>query len=212
MLRVLVIALVALVGAMMLFRGNGPMSPESIARMGAANNTEHSATVLDTPRPLPAVELVDQHGTPFSITDLAGTPVLVFFGFTNCPDICPTTLDVLARAVQTLAESDASAVPEVLFVSVDPTRDTPARIGTYIAAFDDRFHGATAAEAELQPLLSALSVSVHKEVHEGEAYNVVHNGTVYVLNRAGEWAAIFGGSSHDANRIADSMRSLQAQL
>lgn len=215
MLRILVVALVALVGAMLLFRGSGPMNPESMARLASQNSETGnalSATVLPETRPLPAVAFIDQHGAPFAFSDLAGNPVLVFFGFTHCPDICPLTLSVLARAMDQLRAVDADSVPDVVFVSVDPERDTPEQIASYLAAFDENFIGITAADAELQPLLSTLGVTVHREDHDGETYNVVHNGTVYVLNRAGEWAALFGGSSHDADSIATTMRSLQTQL
>jgi phosphatidylserine decarboxylase len=123
------------------------------------------ATVLDAPRALPAVALTDKNGQPFSIGNLAGQPALVFFGFTHCPDICPLTLVVLAEALKSLR--DEQAAPKVLFVSVDPGRDTPELIKAYVEAFDPEFLGATADEASLAPLIAALGVSVHKERQGG---------------------------------------------
>ena len=199
LLRVLVVALVVLVAALMLMPRPGDVAPEVTV-----------ATVLDAPRPLPSVALIDQNGEPFAIDDLAGTPVLVFFGFTHCPDICPLTLAVLAQAMDSLRAE--TAAPAVLFISVDPARDTPELIKTYVAAFDAGFIGATADEATLAPLIDALGVSVHK-VSQGEAaYNVVHNGTVYVLDSDGRWFAIFGGSEHRAEDIVTDYRALRGRL
>lgn len=168
------------------------------------------ATVLDAPRALPAVAMVDQDGEPFTIGDLAGRPTLVFFGFTHCPDICPLTLATLARAMQSLRSEDFP--PRVLFVSVDPGRDTPALIKSYVSAFDAEFVGATADEAALRPLITALGVSVHQQREGDEEYNVVHNGTVYVLDADARWTAIFGGSTHRAEDIVADYRILRGQL
>jgi protein SCO1/2 len=190
MLRVLVITLVLLVAALMLMPRPSPHRP-----------TPEVATLLDAPRELPAVALTDQQGQPLTLADLAGRPVLAFFGFTNCPDICPQTLFVLSQAIIQLRTEAPAAEPAVLFVSVDPGRDSPALIHRYLAGFDPGFIGATAAEDVLAPLLSTLAVSVRKETRNGETYNVVHNGTVYVLDSAGRWAALFGGSNHRAEII-----------
>jgi protein SCO1/2 len=168
------------------------------------------ATVLDAPRALPAVALTDKNGQPFSIGNLAGQPALVFFGFTHCPDICPLTLVVLAEALKSLR--DEQAAPKVLFVSVDPGRDTPELIKAYVEAFDPEFLGATADEASLAPLIAALGVSVHKERQGDAVYNVVHNGTVYVLDADARWAAIFGGSEHRADDIVRDFRALRGRL
>lgn len=168
------------------------------------------ATVLDAPRVLPSVAMIDGDGESFTLSALAGRPVLVFFGFTHCPDICPITLAVLAQAMDSLR--DEQPAPAVLFVSIDPGRDTPALIKAYVEAFDTDFIGATADEATLAPLIAALSVSVHKERLGDAVYNVVHNGTVYVLDADGRWAAIFGGSTHRAEDIVRDYRALRRRL
>jgi protein SCO1/2 len=199
MLRILVISLVVLVAAMMLLKRAGDFAP-----------TVTEATVLDEPRTLPDVALIDQHGEPFAIDDLAGRYVLVFFGFTNCPDICPLTLAVIAEAIRELRADSPELVPEVLFVSIDPARDTPAGIDAYLAAFDPTFIGATADEATIEPLLSALAVTVHKETQGDQTYNVVHNGTIYVLDEASRWAAIFGGSTHRAETIVNDYLAIRS--
>lgn len=168
------------------------------------------ATVLDAPRELPEVAMVDKNGEPFTLDKLAGKPALVFFGFTHCPDICPLTLAVLAEAMRSLRAEDAA--PTILFVSVDPARDTPARIKAYVETFDAEFIGATADEATLAPLIAALGVSVHTVREGDDVYNVVHNGTVYVLDAAGHWAAIFGGSAHRTEDIVGDYLALRERL
>jgi protein SCO1/2 len=200
MLRVLVIALIVLVAAMMMLNraGNGLPAVEV-------------ATVLDAPRALPSVALTDDQGQPFAIGDLAGRYALVFFGFTNCPDICPITMGVIAEAIRQLRVDAPDRVPQVLFVSVDPARDSLTRIDTYLDAFDTAFLGATADEATIEPLLRALGVTVHTETQGGETYNVVHNGTIYVLDDSARWTAIFGGSEHRAASVVNDYLALWAR-
>lgn len=176
-----------------------------------ASRDFQALTTLDAPRPLPAVDLIDQQGEPFSINDLAGRHALVFFGFTNCPDVCPLTLAVIAESLRELRAGSPQVAPEVLFVSVDSARDSPSRISAYIDAFDDEFIGATADDATLAPLLETLSVTVHKETQGDDTYNVVHNGTIYVLDDAGRWIALFGGSTHRAGNIVNDYLALRAQ-
>jgi protein SCO1/2 len=171
--------------------------------------TVEVATVLDMPRPLPAVSLTDSNGQPFALADLTGRYTLLFFGFTNCPDVCPLTLAVIAEALQELRQGPADLVPEVVFISIDPNRDSPARIRAYLGGFDPGFIGATADETTLAPLLEALSVTVHKEIHGDETYNVVHNGTIYVLDDNSRWTAIFGGSQHNADTVVSDYRAIR---
>jgi len=191
MLRILVVALVVLVAALMLIPRDGQLvTPPAVA------------TVLPEPRSLPDVAFVDQSGSPFATADLAGEYTLLFFGYTNCPDICPLTLQVLAQALGQIEARAPAAVPRVVFVSVDPARDTPERIAAYLGGFDSRFVGLVASEAALAPLLTTAGVMVHKGASEGQTYNVTHNGTVYVLDPAGRWIALFGGAAHEASDIA----------
>ena len=192
-LRVLVIGLVVLVAAMMMLRPDTPTT----------------ALVIDEPRPLPDVALTDHNGDAFSLSDLNGRNTLVFFGFTNCPDICPLTLAVIAEASAKLRQDAPRVAPNVLFVSVDPARDSVERIRTYVSAFDDDFIGVTADEQALKPLIDTLGVTVHKQTDGGETYNVIHNGTIFVLDNAGRWFAVFGGSEHRAEIIASDFLAIR---
>lgn len=160
------------------------------------------ATVLTPPLAIPDATLVDHAGRTFTMADLEGRFSLMFFGFTYCPDICPLTLQVLAGVRADIGALQPELVPDVVFVSVDSYRDTPERIRDYIGNFDTGFTGITGSDEALAPLLGALGVTVHKNERDGEYYNVIHNGTVYVIGPEAELIAVFTGSSHDADAIA----------
>ena len=196
MLRVLVVGLVVLVAAMFLLPrpSNAPLK---------------SATLLQQPLALPPVALVDAAGMPADLEAFRGKFSLLFFGFTNCPDVCPLTLKVLADARAQLAGRYPSAVPQVVFVSVDPSRDTPERIAAYLRNFDGAFVGLTAADSRLAPLLKALGVTVQKHQHGGEDYTVVHNSTVYVIGPNAELIATSSGPHEAATIAADYLKIRQ---
>ncbi len=197
MLRILVVALVVLVAAMFIMpRGDRGAPPQT-------------ATILPEARELPAVALVDDTGGELDIADLRGNFTLLFFGFTNCPDVCPLTLQLLAATRAELMRRAPQAVPRVLFVSVDPHRDTPERIAAYLAGFDAEFIGATAPDAELAPLLTMLGVGVEKHEHGGAHYNVVHNSAIYVLGPDAKWIAVSTGPHEPATLAADFLKIRQ---
>jgi protein SCO1/2 len=189
LLRILVVALVVLVAAMFLLP-----RPER----GPAPET---ATVLPEPQPLADVRFVAADGNELALHDLAGQFTLLFFGFTNCPDVCPLTLKVLADTRAEILTRAPSLVPQVVFVSVDPHRDTPERIRAYLNGFDPAFVGVTAPDGELAPLLTNLGVAVEKHVHGGANYNVVHNSAIYVLDSDADWIAV-STAPHDPRVIA----------
>jgi protein SCO1/2 len=189
MLRILVVGLVVLVAAMFLLpRGQRAAAPQN-------------ATVLPEPRVLADVRFVDKTGNEMRLNDLRGDFTLLFFGFTNCPDVCPLTLAMLAEARKEIMRRSQSATPRVLFVSVDPNRDTPERIAAYLNGFDPEFAGVTATDDELEPLLAALGVAVEKHVHGGANYNVVHNSAIYFLDANAEWIAV-STAPHDPAVLA----------
>jgi protein SCO1/2 len=197
MLRILVVALVVLVAAMFVLpraqRGEAPQA----------------ATLLPEARPLPDVRFVDKSGSEAHLSDLEGDFTLVFFGFTNCPDVCPLTLSLLAQVRADVASRAPRFTPRVLFVSVDPSRDSPERIAAYLNGFDPEFLGVTAPDAELAPLLAALGVAVEKHEHGGSSYNVVHNSAVYVLDANAQWIAVSTGPHDPQVLAADYLRIRQ---
>jgi protein SCO1/2 len=197
MLRILVVVLVVLVAAMFLLpRGQRGAPPQT-------------ATELPEPRPLADVRFVDDAGRDVRLSDFKGDFTLLFFGFTNCPDVCPLTLSLLAQVRADVAARAPRFTPRVLFVSVDPNRDSPERIAAYLNGFDSEFVGVTASDAELAPLLQALGVAVEKHEHGGANYNVVHNSAVYVLDRNAEWIAVSTGPHDPAVLASDYLRIRQ---
>ena len=190
MLRVLVVGLVLLVGAMFLLPNvQRSLPPPAVA------------TLLTDVRPLPEVSLTDKTSREFASADLTGQFSLLFFGFTHCPDICPLTLNVLANLHQDWATPQIEP-PNVVFISVDPERDDPARISSYLDNFDSDFQGVTGAREAMEPWLKALGVTVHIQRQPGgQPYNVTHNSTIYVVGPGTELVAVFS-APHDAAIIA----------
>jgi protein SCO1/2 len=146
-----------------------------------------AGTALTPPRAVAAFELTDQAGQPFGNAELTGRPSLVFFGFTHCPDVCPTTLALLAQ----LHREAALAGIRIVFVTVDPQRDTAAVMKLYVEAFGSDITGLTGSEAALEPLLSNLGVVHSIQSLGGDDYTVDHSATVYYLNAHGKFSAVF---------------------
>jgi protein SCO1/2 len=146
-----------------------------------------SGTWLPRPKPIADFHLIDNLGKPFSLRDLQGTPTLVFFGFTRCPDVCPTTLLKLAQAKKTAAISGL----RVVFVTVDPARDTPPAVGLYVHAFDPDFIGLTGDEKSINRMAADFGVAVSKVDLPGGDYTMDHSAVVFLLNNQGQVAGIF---------------------
>ncbi|MCM8611017.1 SCO family protein [Accumulibacter sp.] len=148
-----------------------------------------SATMLDDERPLPPFELV-REGGHFANSDLMGRWTLLFFGYTFCPDICPTALHLLKELRSRLAER-AVVLPQVVMVSVDP-RDDPQTLSRYTSAFDPDFIGATADDAGLAPLVQHLGVYYLRHDRDGKPdYAVDHSAAIYLIDPRGHLQAVF---------------------
>ena len=172
-----------------------------------------AGTVLKPPRPLAPMTLTDQHGAPVTAESLAGRWTVLFFGFTHCPDVCPTTLARLAGVQRRLPEAVRPRV-RFMLVSVDPMRDTPERLAEYVGQFGQDFVGATAPLGELAPLLRELGVSYaypaqeHGEHaghagHGAPAYTVTHSETLYVLDPKARLHAVFTDPKDDYALLRD---------
>jgi protein SCO1/2 len=131
--------------------------------------------------------LTDQNGQSFSDKDLKGKSFLVFFGFTHCPDVCPTTLFEISEVLRNLGpEADHAAA---LFISVDPERDTPAAMKDYLANFDPHIRGLTGDAAALDAVAKAYRVYYKKVPLEGGDYTMDHTAIVYLMDKAGRFVA-----------------------
>lgn len=128
--------------------------------------------------------LLDQNGNTVSDKDFRGKIMLVFFGFTNCPDICPTTVMTLKKTLEFLGD-DASAVAPI-FISVDPQRDTPEVIKEYLKNVDQRIIGLTGSEAQIKQVLSAYKAYAAKsKIASDSTYGVDHSGFIYIMDKNG---------------------------
>jgi protein SCO1 len=133
--------------------------------------------------------LIDQAGQPFSDQDLKGKSFLVFFGFTHCPDVCPTTLFEISEIMRMLgSEADRTAA---LFITVDPERDTPEAMKEYLSSFDPHVRGLTGDEAALAAVAKAYRVYYKKVPLEGGDYTMDHTAIVYLMDKEGRFVSPF---------------------
>jgi len=164
-------------------------------------------------RPLPEFELTDQRSRPLTRADLLGKWSLMFFGFTNCPDVCPLALQTLDQMLRSLDDPDVSSALQVYFVSVDPERDTPQRLAEYVAYFNPAFTGATAPLDKLRNLTRPLGIvhEIHDHPEGSETYGVDHSGAIVLINPRAEFAALFGAPQDAAAMARDLTRIVEHQ-
>jgi len=144
--------------------------------------------------------LVGADGQPFASTKLAGKPFAIFFGFTHCPDVCPTTLARLARLRRQLGKSDDAFA--IVFVSVDPERDGPAEVGAYAGLFDTPVIGLTGTPAQIAQVKKQYAVFSAKAPQPGGDYSVDHTASVFVMDRYGKFVATIAPEESDAAALA----------
>jgi protein SCO1/2 len=169
--------------------------------LDSSNVALASGTWLPAPRELGSFALTDQSGAPFTQSQLKGALSLVFFGFTNCPDVCPTTLLKLAQVRR------AAALPglRVVFITVDPARDTPALLAQYVHAFDSDFIALTGSTPQIAALAQRFGVAFERVELPGGGYTMDHSATVFLLDRQGRIAAVFTPPL-DAQQLAGDLR------
>lgn len=165
--------------------------------LGIANRQQpavmQAGTVLTPPRDITPFSLQSAAETSFDNNALAGRWTLVFFGFTNCPDICPATLQLLSTAREALRAEDASlALPDILLISVDPQRDSAEALARYAAYFGDAVIGATGSDDEIASLAADLGI-VYARVPMGNdgGYTMDHSGTVLLIDPEVRLRAVF---------------------
>ncbi|HEY4752312.1 MAG TPA: SCO family protein [Candidatus Limnocylindrales bacterium] len=160
-------------------------------------------TAYNPVRPAPDLKLTDQDGQPFDLASLRGTPVFVYFGYTHCPDVCPTTLADLRAAIQT-----AGLPAKVAFVTIDPARDTAPWIKTYLDAFKAGFIGLTGTADQIAAAAGPWGVAYHAQPADSTGnYAMIHTSDVYLVDAAGMLRnRIFFGAKSPL--IADLLRSV----
>jgi protein SCO1/2 len=200
-LRIVVLVIVAFAAGLLLARWlvQGTPAPPSTER----------ATVLPEPRALPALELTDQDGRPLVARPFDGHWTLVFFGFTQCPDVCPTTLATLAEARRQLADLPRGQQPRVLLVSVDPERDTTEILAPYVRFFDPAFLAARGSPEATATTAAAFGVPYAKVTLPEGGYTLDHGSGLFLVGPGGGIEAYFS-APHDAGTIARDYRAIVA--
>jgi protein SCO1 len=159
-----------------------------------------SGTWLAQPRAVSDFQLTDALGHPFTVHELQGKPSLVFFGFTHCPDVCPTTLAKLAQVKKVAPVAGL----QVLFVTVDPQRDTPTAVGIYAHAFDPDFIGLTGDASAIENVTKAFGVAALRVDLPGGDYTMDHSAAVFLVNSRAQIVGIFT-PPFDTRRLAQDL-------
>jgi len=215
-LIVLTILVLAVVAAGAVWRLGGPSSQSTTATVTAGSADSPPAPPSDD---LDAhFSLTDQNGMRRTDADFRGKYMLVFFGYTYCPDVCPTTLAIEAEALDKIGAAASLVAP--IFISVDPQRDTPDRLKSYLASFEARepssprikFVGLTGSEEEIAK--AAESYRVYYRAHldalhsNGADYSIDHTANVYLMSPEGRFVAYYSPGVLPDEMAADLMKTL----
>ena len=149
--------------------------------------------------------LVDQNGKPFTDADLKGKWHLVFFGYTHCPDVCPTTLNDLALAMDRLGKQRDKV--GIVFITVDPERDTPEAMKSYVASFDAPVTALTGTPEQVAEAEKAYRVYSAKRPTQGGDYDMDHSAVIYVMDPQGRFTATFTPDT-GADDVAERLQKL----
>ena len=149
--------------------------------------------------------LVDHTGTPRTDTDFRGKLLLLYFGFTFCPDVCPTDLQSIGLAIDQLGKSGEGVQP--LFVTLDPDRDTPQHLASYVPFFHPRLIGLTGDASSIRQVARAYKVYYAKVPTNENDYTIDHSGYIYLMDRAGQYLGFFPPGT-PPNRMAYVIRPL----
>jgi len=167
------------------------------------------ATLLPEFRGLPPFSLSDQWGKAFDNRRLLGQWTLLSFGYTHCPDVCPTNLAMLAVVDDRLRQIPTKAPYQIGFVSVDPERDTPEHLAEYVRYFDSSFLGITGDESALQALTRPLGI-LYQKVETGQSamgYVMDHSANLILLDPQGRYHALFS-PPHDGAKVSEDLLTI----
>ncbi|MCP4469501.1 MAG: SCO family protein [Gammaproteobacteria bacterium] len=173
-------------------------SPEKLSLVPA--NTR--ATVLHEPLGMPEFELIDQNGDRFTRDSLKEQWSFLFFGYTSCPDVCPTTINVLMEVDKTLQQKTELAKPRYIFVSIDSDRDSPENLAEYMTYFHQDFLGVTGPENQLKKMTKPLGIFYEKNSPDNEGnYSINHTTAILLVDPQARVRSLTS-APHNANTIA----------
>jgi protein SCO1/2 len=167
-----------------------------ISSLQAADTAELRAGAFSPPRQAPELALTGSDGEELLLNRYRGKVVVLGFGFTSCPDVCPTTLAVLAQARKQLGVKGQDM--QVVYVTVDPERDTPERMRKYLSTYDPAFMGATGSAERLATVRKQYGIAAQRKMY-GKNYSVAHSSFTYLIDRAGRLRALmpYGSKADD---------------
>jgi protein SCO1/2 len=166
--------------------------------LASAAEPAFKAGVLSPVMPAPALALQGTDGKPVDLARYKGKVVLIAFGFSHCGEVCPITLATLAGARKKLDAKDATDV-QIVYVTVDPERDTEAQMKKYLAGFDPTFIGGVGTRAQIDVAQKSWGISASKKTFPDGSYSIGHSSSIYLIDRNGGLRAVmpYGHSSDD---------------
>jgi len=152
---------------------------------------QFEGVLIDPAQPAPPLDLIDSKGRDFNLEDYRGEVVLLFFGYTSCPDVCPSTLSDMKQVVAALGE--AADDVQVVFVTVDPQRDTFEKLNSYLSLFNPTFLGLSGTEEDLEPAWNGYGVfrEIDTESETAAGYLVNHSSRLYLIDPSGDLALTY---------------------
>lgn len=170
----------------------------------------NGAIVLDQPRIFSDFELVDHRGEIFNIARMQDTWTIVFFGFTHCPDICPTTLAVLNDMYSKMKDSEKEQL-QIVMISLDAERDTVEALADYVPYFNEEFIGVTGNKHLIHRLTAEINIAYNKVSLEGEDYTVDHSTQLVLINPKGHYHGFFR-APHSETMLRSTWRSISSSF
>lgn len=204
-LALAVTGLIALVIGLGIFNFQSP--PGDVA---LDEQLQHATYLYDQQVAIPDFEFIDNHGRSFTKDNIRDQWTLWFFGFTHCPDICPTTLATLSHSLALIEQQQNIDDLAIVFVSVDPQRDTPEHINNYISGFDSRIIGTSGYDQSLSVFLKNMGIiaTLNKANEHSTEYLIDHSSAVYLIAPNTAISAVFN-TPHQASTIADDFITIQ---
>jgi protein SCO1 len=149
--------------------------------------------------------LIDQDGKRRSSRTFAGKYMLIYFGYTYCPDVCPTTLALMGDAIEKLGPKGARVVP--VFITIDPERDTPAQLKSYLKSFGPGFVGFTGDLKSVAKVAADYRVYFRKHPLDGGGYGMDHSSVIYLMGPDGKFIAYWDDTAIGPDKLADDIRA-----
>jgi len=187
-----IVLIVALVAAFYIWRAS-----DTVPALG--RNVQTGTAQIGGP-----FSLIDQNGRKRSSADFRGRFMLIYFGYSYCPDVCPTTLSLMGDALEKLGAQTDRVVP--VFITIDPERDTPAKLKPYMASFGPRFVGLTGDLANIKKAADLYRVYIKKEPLEGGGYGMDHSSVIYLMGPDGSFVTYWDDTSIGPDKLAADIR------